>query len=133
MTSYVSWFEIAAVLAPFVAVAIWSRWRRGAKSERVLVAVGARPRFSTRPPLVKRPEDLALLKEIGEAIDRAGLGPARVLMFLGRPSMDIVVDAKEPEVVLRELATVLGSFPVALSAVGRAGDLAWHARLWRHM
>src|SRR5436853_4944241 len=57
------------ILAPFVAVAMWGRWKRSRRRRYVLVAVGVRSRWSIRPPLIRRPEDLAIVKQVGDTID----------------------------------------------------------------
>jgi hypothetical protein len=128
----VAWLPLALWLAVFCGFAVWLRVRRKSVPRYVLVSI-ARPRWwSTRPVLVERPEQLALLKEIGAEIDRAGLH-GKALLFLGRPTMDIIVEAEDPNAAARTLASALASFPVRVAPVGRPHDLHWVQRLWRYV
>jgi|SRR5579862_1025920 hypothetical protein len=115
------------------AIAAWARTRRSRGPQYVLVAVGARRSWTTRPPLVNSPQDLALLRAVGAVIEVAGLGRVKALTFLGAPTMDLVLEAADPEATAQQLAPLLAAYPVSASVVGRRDDLQWHARLWRHL
>ena len=114
------------------AFAIWARYRRRSLPDQVLVEVGGRKTWTTRPRRVRQPDELLLLKAIGAAIERSGAGAPKVLMFLGQPTMDLVVHAREADSVAAQLRVVLSEYPVVVSAVGQRGALRWVAKLWRH-
>ncbi|HEY6139251.1 MAG TPA: hypothetical protein VI670_15920 [Thermoanaerobaculia bacterium] len=127
-----AWLGLALWLAFFLGLIVWLRIRRRPMSRYVLVSV-ERPRWwSTRPLVVERPEQLALLAEIGAEIDRAGLH-GKALLFRGRPTMDTIVEADDPKAAARALAAALAGFPVTVAAVGRPHDLRWVRRLWRYL
>src|SRR3954452_9678744 len=127
-----AWLGLALWLAVVCAVPVWLRIRRGSIARDVLVSAAAPRRWSTRPVLVEHREQLALLKEIGAEIDRAGLH-GKALLFLGRPTMDVIVEADDPRSAARDLASLLARFPVTIAPVGRPHDLHWVRRLWRYL
>jgi hypothetical protein len=115
------------------AIAIRDRLKRRKGPRYVLVAVGPRAKWSTRPPLVRDREALTQLQDIGAVIERAGLGTPQRMTFLGEPSMDLLVEAADPVAAAHQLRATLEGRPVSVSVVGRQGDLRWVAHLWRHM
>ncbi|HEV2722520.1 MAG TPA: hypothetical protein VG323_21035 [Thermoanaerobaculia bacterium] len=126
------WLGLALWLAFFAAIAVWSRIRRRAVPRYVLVSAAAPRWWSTRPVFVERPEQLARLKEIGVEIDRIGLH-GKSLLFRGRPTMDVIVEADDPKAAARELAPRLAGFSATVAPVGRPHDLRWVMRLWRYL
>jgi hypothetical protein len=131
MKTLVPWLGLLP-LAWIIAFAVWQRMKRSHTPDRVLVAVGQRPKWTTRPPVIRTSDQLALVKNVGAEIERAGF-TAKAVLFLGQPTMDLILEAQDPEQVVQHLASVLGNFPVVVRAVGRPDDLKWVSRLWRHM
>jgi len=127
-----AWLGLALWLAFFGAIVVWLRIRRRSAPRCVLVSAEAPPWWSTRPVFVERPEQLARLKEIGAEIDRAGFH-GKALLFLGRPTMDVIVEADDPNAAARELAPRLAGFDVTVAPVWRPHDLRWVRRLWRYL
>jgi hypothetical protein len=119
---------IAFLLVLFV----WDRRSRNRRQTSVLVAVGRRRAFSTRPPLLKE-QDFAVIEQVRSVIDTIGLGPPKVLMFQGEPTLDMIIETDEPHGVIRQLKLMLANVPVQIANVGRPGDLTWFMKLWRHI
>jgi hypothetical protein len=47
--------------------------------------------------------------------------------------MELLVETSESRGSARLLESVLSAYPVAISIVGRPGDVRWVRRLWRHV
>jgi hypothetical protein len=99
----------------------------------VLVRVGPYKKWSTRPRLVRDEADLQLLREAGQAIENAGWGVPKAVLFQGQPTMDLVVPADDPRATADHLRRLLQELPVEVAALGRAGDLSYVRYMWRHM
>ena len=104
-----------------------------AKPRFALVRVLPQRRWTTRPTLVETEGDLERVREIGRAIEKAGLGTAKVLMFANGPTLDLLLETTDPKAGAEALALALVGYQVAVEAVGRPGDLAYAWHLWRHL
>ena len=99
----------------------------------VLIRVGGFRRFSTRPRLVAGEADLDLLKSVGRAVEQANLGAPKSVLFQGRPTMDLLLFASEPQATAQTLRVLLREWPVQVAALGRYGDLSYVRHMWRHL
>jgi hypothetical protein len=131
MKDIVPWFGLVP-LAAILAFAVRQRLRRGSAPRYVLVSVGERSKWSTRPPVIRTQEKLALVQDIETEIEAAGF-TARALVFLGKPTLDLIVKTHDPDRASKDLAARLTSFPVVVYSVGAPGEFRWVRRLWRHL
>ena len=123
----------ALPLVALCAFALWERIRRKAEGESVvLIAVGRRKKWRIRPPVLTDPTELSLLRDVGSAIENAGLGEVKVLNFLGRPTMDLVIEVHDATATAVQLDAALAPYPVHVSVLGRRGDLKCDLGLWRY-
>jgi hypothetical protein len=82
---------------------------RRKQPEYVLVAVGSRSRLSTGPALVTDQAALSQLREIGTLIETIGVGTAMSMTFLGKPTMDLLVETSDPKGTARVLESALAA------------------------
>lgn len=132
--------EITGAIAPLLlfllvlgAILIWDRQARRRRKPYILIRILAAPADSTTRPSLLDAEREAIAEKIDTIIEDAGLGPTRVLLFQGKPTTDLIIETTDPEGTASRVQTLLLGLPVAISDVGRPGDLRWHTKLWRHM
>jgi hypothetical protein len=99
----------------------------------VLVRVLPQATWTSRPTMVKSQLDLDRLTTISDAIAEAGVPAARVALFRGEPTMDLLVETPSPSATAALLRLVLADRDVRVVPVGHKGDLAYVLHMWRHM
>ncbi len=104
-----STFLTVAILTPFVAMFLLSRWRYTTAPVKFLVALGKQSRWRTHPRLMQTEEELALAREVAASLESAGHGHVRVALFMGKATMDLIVNPSSPEVSASVLQSAVGS------------------------
>jgi hypothetical protein len=131
MKSIAPWLGFAPI-ALLIGIAIWDRFTQSTAKKFVLIRVGDHPMWTTRPPLITTAAQVESARNVATQLETMGF-TAKSLVFLGTPTMDLIVESEEPEQLAPHLAQTLRDVPVVVRAVGRPGDLIWFSRLWRHM
>jgi hypothetical protein len=54
-------------------------------------------------------------------------------MFLGRPTMDLLIETPDPKAAAAVLRAALKGYDVKVESLGRHGDLTRFRHMWRHL
>jgi hypothetical protein len=107
-TNTVTLLLTLAILTPFVAVLVWERRRYRRARMNILIRLAPQSRWQTRPTLLRTESDLSFAKSVAESIESAGFGHVKVLMFLRRPTMDLLIEPPSDEVSTSAVEKVVG-------------------------
>jgi hypothetical protein len=119
-------YEVAAFLVVLIAILIWHEWRVKHSPLRFVIAVG-QGRWRTRPLLMRSIEDKELAESVARALEEGGFTPPKVLLFQGRPTMDLIFDPDKPGVTSAQLSDLLRGLPVRIESVrGETLPLRYH-------
>ena len=104
-------------LAVLFVVVAWREWRYYRLPVRYLIRTGGQRRWMTRPRVLRNKEEFARMGEVVERLEAAGLAPVKVCMFLGRPTMDLILEPNDR--TRKEIEAIVAGFDVRVDVFRR--------------